>query len=295
MHGSLLAVSFGLVATFSWGFADFFGAKVSKKLGGYHSAFLVSVLATVTYGLIFGLLLRKHIVFDWSGIVYAVVAGAIFTIAMTSFYKGLEVGPVSIVSPLGSLYPLVTTLLLVLLFGNHLTLRQETGIVVVVLGILAATGLFKRTRSNRRLSIGPFLGLLAALCWGTNFALLAQSIDRVGWQFATLIQQSVSTLTFLIVLPIVARGGTKLFIIRPSYARNKFLMGAGLLQVVGFLATTIGIGHVGHLAAIVVAVSACYPVITVTLALRHLNEHFEPIPILGALTSVAGIVILSLG
>lgn len=291
---ALQAVAFGLTATISWDFPITALLRSQKKLGGFHSALLVCVFAAVVYDLIFLILLRSHLHFESAAALYAVIAGLSYTAAMASFYKGLEHGPVSIVSPLGSLYPLVTTMLLVIFFGNHLSAMQILGICVVALGVTAASGIFDKVHSGRRLSIGPILGLIAAICWGINFALLARSIDRIGWQSATLIQQSCSAVVFISVLPFIANSGYKI-IPRLHQVRRSFLIGAAILQVIGFLALTVGIGRVGDLASIAVAVSACYPVITVFLALRNLGEKFEPVPIIGALTSVIGIIILSIG
>ena len=142
MHNAaLLAVAFGLTATFSWGFSDFCAAKVSKKLGGFHSALAVCLFASIVYDLIYITLLRSHSHFERTAMLYAIVAGLSYTAAMISFYKGLEYGPVSIVSPLGSLYPLVTTVLLVILFGNHLSAMQILGICIVAIGVTAASGI----------------------------------------------------------------------------------------------------------------------------------------------------------
>jgi len=44
-----------------------------------------------------------------------------------------------------------------------------------------------------------------------------------------------------------------------------------------------------------IAVSACYPAITVALALRHFKESVHWVQLGGAAVSVAGVVLLSIG
>ncbi|MGH7234022.1 MAG: EamA family transporter, partial [Candidatus Saccharimonadales bacterium] len=107
-------------------------------------------------------------------------------------------------------------------------------------------------------------------------------------------QQTCSAAVFILVLPFISKSSYQITSKLRHVSRN-FLFGAAILQVIGFLAITAGIGRVGNLASIAVAVSACYPVITVFLALKNLGEEFDPIPVIGALTSVIGIVILSVG
>src|SRR4051812_14129003 len=113
---ALLAVIFGLVSAVSWGLADFFAAKASKRFGGLATGVMVTVISAVVFDVVYALVFRSHTVFSSIGLGYAIVSGVAFTAANLTFYKGLEYGPVSIVSPLGSMYPLVTTLLLVVFF-----------------------------------------------------------------------------------------------------------------------------------------------------------------------------------
>ena len=46
-------------------------------------------------------------------------------------------------------------------------------------------------------------------------------------------------------------------------------------------------------AVIVTTLSACYPALTIVLALRHLDEEVETIPLVGAFVAIIGVVTLS--
>ncbi len=292
--GAFQAVSFGLVASISWGLSDFLGARAAKKFGGVSTAFFVNAVSAVLYGLLYVICMRGHTQVVASAVIYALAAGIAYACAMASFFKGLELGPVSIVSPLGSMYPLITVLLLILAFGNTLRLIQGVGILLVIGGAALASGMVGRRRTKDMLGIGPFFGVGAALCWGVTFALLAQAISKIGWQFAMLLQVMSSAVTFLLLLPLIARRES---VWRPSLPQltDISLLGASLLQLVGFLAVSVGIGQTASLAAVVVAVSACYPLITVFLAIKQLHEVIRPIPLAGAVVGIAGIVVLALG
>ncbi len=291
----LAAVLFGLLAVVAWAYTDFFGAKASKRSGGMATAVMITVVAATTFDLVYLVFFREHTVFDATGLGYAALSGLAFTIANLAFYKGLEYGPVSIVSPLGAIYPLVTALCLVLLFGHSLSLYQGVGVGVVTIGIVAASGMFERVKNGRRLSKGPLLGLVAALFWGLAWALIAQAVERIGWQLTSAVELSLSAIAFLPFLPLLNRVEPGMVRRLLPSLRSVVLVGSGILMEVGFLAVSIGIDLVPDLATAIVVISSCYPVIVVFLALRHLGEKFDPIPIAGAFVALAGVVVMLLG
>jgi drug/metabolite transporter (DMT)-like permease len=57
----------------------------------------------------------------------------------------------------------------------------------------------------------------------------------------------------------------------------------------------LGLANESASGAIVTALSGCYPVLTVFLALRHFKEEFKLIPLAGGLVSVVGAIMISVG
>lgn len=291
---ALTAVIFGLLAAVSWGFADFLAAKASKRFGGLATAVMVTVISALVFDLVYLVFFHEHTVFDGAGLAFALASGLAFTVANLAFYKGLEYGPVSIVSPLGSMYPLITTLLLVLFFGGVLSGRQAVGVGVVMLGIMAASGLFDRVK-GRRLSRGPLLGVAGALFWGLAWTFIAEAVTRIGWQWTAVIELTFSALLFLPMLPLLARAEKDIQKKLLPSLKDVFMVSAGVLMMMGFLSLSIGLDMVPDLASTAVVISACYPIITVFLALRHLKEKPQLVPLAGGFVGIAGVVILSLG
>lgn len=292
---ALTAIIFGLIAAVSWGVADFLAAKASKRFGGLTTGVAVTIISALVFDLVYLLFFNDHTLWHAAGVGFALASGVAFTVANLSFYKGLEYGPVSIVSPLGSLYPLITTIALVGFFGAVLSGRQMVGIFVVMLGVLAASGLFERAKTGKRLSKGPLLGLCGALFWGLAWTFIARAVIHIDWQFIAAIELTSSALLFLPLISLLKRtepGIAKQLL--PSL-KNLVMLSAGILMMCGFLALSIGLDRVGDLAATAVVISACYPIITVFLALHKLNEKAQVIPLTGAFVGIAGVVILSLG
>ena len=76
---------------------------------------------------------------------------------------------------------------------------------------------------------------------------------------------------------------------------NRYVVIGALMAVATIAVFNMGFTYGKTAGAITIAVSACYPVVTVALALRHFKEEIRLIPLLGAGASVAGIMLLSLG
>jgi len=286
---------FGLVAAVGWGLADYYAAKASKRFGGLACAVMMTVVGAMTFDLVYGLFFRSHSNFELEGVLYAAASGLAFTVANLTFYKGLEYGPVSIVSPLGSLYPLVTALFLAMLFGSRLGIQQGVGIFIVMCGVLAASGLFERVKHGRRMGGGPLLGLAAAFFWGIAWGLIARAVTQIGWQLTAAIELSCSALSFLPLLPLLSRAERGVVKNLLPSLKSKMLIAAGVLTISAFLVLSIGMERFPDLATTAVVISACYPVLTVFLALRRLGERIDPVPFVGALIAIVGIVVLLLG
>jgi drug/metabolite transporter (DMT)-like permease len=185
--------------------------------------------------------------------------------------------------------------LLVLLFGNELSVRRGVGIFVVMCGVVMASGLFERVKSGKRAGRGPLLGLCGALFWGVAWTCIAQAVQHIGWQLTAAVELTLSVLCFVPLLPFLEHTEPNLIKNLLPSTKNAVMVTAGVLMMIGFLALSLGIEHVGDLATTAVVISACYPILTVFLAIRKLNETLDPVPLVGAFVGIAGVVILSLG
>ena len=292
----LAAALYGLSTAVMWGVSDFLAAKASRSAGPIVAAFLVNAIAAVVYIVFFVVYLDTARKFTPSGVAFGALGGVLVMLGAILFFQGLNIGPVSLVSPLSSTYPLVTAALAIVVFGARLTWTQIVGILIVVVGVMGATevvggGSELRARPQR----GPALALAAAIAWGLGYAFLAQAAERIGWQLTSLVQLTFTLLTIAALIPmlrrrekVVARETTKLL-------ASGLIIGAGVIQLGGTVALNIGLTQGAGSGAVVTTISATYPLLTVILALRHFRERVRPIALIGALVAVSGVVILSSG
>lgn len=285
------AALFGLGGAIAWGVADFLGAVASKANDAAHAAAAVQLIGAVLFASAYALLLGAPEHRGASGAVFAAGAGVFIALGLLAFYKGLEAGPVSVVSPVGSAYPLVTTSVAVALFAAQPTGLQVLGVGMIVLGVIACSGIAEARTSGTRLSRGVRFASCTLFLWGVAFALLDEGVDRLGWETSTLIQLAAAATTFLLLLGADRAWWMGL----PTLIRSPYVAGAGVITLAGTLSVNLGLTSLaaGDV-AIVTAVSSCYPALTIVLALRHLGEEVRVISLSGAGLTTVGVVVVSL-
>lgn len=120
---------------------------------------------------------------------FAVGAGVVGPAAMLSFYKALALGPMGVVSPLGSV-GVVVPVAVGLALGERPGPGQFAGIAVAVLGIVLAGGPELRGAPVQRQAV--VLTLLAAFGFGAVMALIAQASTTLTGLFLALFVQRVT-------------------------------------------------------------------------------------------------------
>jgi uncharacterized membrane protein len=295
MDGTTLAILFGMTAAVFWGVSDFFAARASKTIGPMVSAFFVNVIGALAFTLVYVLFLHPPFEVTTRGLVYVLVGDLAISFGAIAFFKCLKEGPVSIVSPLSGSYPLVTTAIALVVFNAHLHAMQVLGIILVVIGVTLASEVIGAKRRIQKIGSGPAWALTTAVGWGIGFALLSQAIGEMGWQVATLIELVFSAITIGALLPFIKGDEDISLKALKKSGKNKFIIAAGLIQVSGALALNLGLANESASGAIVTALSGCYPVLTVFLALSHFKEQVKVLPLAGGFVSIVGAIIISVG
>lgn len=212
-----------------------------------------------------------------------------------AFFKALHIGPVSLVSPLSSAYPFVTTLGVVAFFHTQISLQRICGFIIVMLGVLAASGPFSFKHNEKRGGVGPTWALLTALLWGTGYLALTRALRSMDWQTVSLVQLFLMSVACPVIALSAAARERVFDEATLKLLFNRFALGAGLIQTLGLIAINVGIQGGPDLAPVVTAVSACYPVLAIFLSIIYFRERIKPISLSGAALTIAGIVVLSIG
>ncbi|MEV7129468.1 EamA family transporter [Streptomyces sp. NPDC093260] len=281
---------FALATSLLWGLADFGGGLLTRR----NPALTVVVVSQSIAALVLGAIVVATGGWNEAGprLWFAVAAGLVGPVAMLSFYKALALGPMGVVSPLATL-SVAVPIGVGLVLGERPGLLQVAGIAVAVGGVVLAGGPQLGGAAVQRRTIG--LTLVAALGFGTVFALIAEASTTVTGLFLALFVQRVTN---------VAAGGAALYAsarrggaVLPAggfpWAALPALAFVGLADVAANGTYSVAAQHGPVTVAAVLA--SLYPVVTALAARGFLRERLRAVQAAGAGLALLGTLLLATG
>jgi drug/metabolite transporter (DMT)-like permease len=283
------AAFWGTLSALAWGSADFLARFTGSRLGLLAALFGMmasSALLLLIYALATGL--------PWmapgSDLWRPPAAGLVLAIGTFLLYAGLVRGPVSVVAPLVSSYPLFS-LAIALIEGLRPDPLQWLAVAGVMLGVVAVARFGREADSRAAAQKGGLPATLAmALGSAVTLALgiwFLQGSQPIYGELQSLIVVralgAVATLPFLLLLPRQRRAA--------SWRWWPVVLLQGLLDAGAYV--TLQIGLRGPDAAIAVVVSSAFCVVPVLLARFILRERVSAPQWAGIALVVASVAILS--
>ncbi|MEU6274548.1 DMT family transporter [Streptomyces populi] len=281
---------FALATSLLWGLADFGGGLLTRRAPALTVVVVSQSIAAAVLGVI---VLATG---GWSAagpqLWFAVAAGLVGPVALLSFYKALALGPMGVVSPLGSL-AVAVPIGVGLFLGERPGLVQIAGITVAVAGVVLAGGPQLRGAPVQRQAI--LLTLVAAAGFGTVFVLIAEASSSVtGLFLALFVQRVTNVVTGGAALALsVRRGGRALPEGGFPWASLPALAFVGLADVAANGTYSVAAQHGPVTVAAVLA--SLYPVVTALAARGVLKERLRAVQATGAALALAGTVLLATG
>ncbi|MFD4867684.1 EamA family transporter [Streptomyces sp. NPDC058412] len=282
---------FALATAVLWGLADFGGGLLTRRI----PALTVVVVSQIVAVLVLGAVVLGTGAWREAGpqLWFAVGAGLVGPVAMLSFYKALALGPMGVVSPLGSL-GVVVPVTAGLVLGERPGLGQFAGIAVAVVGIVLAGGPELRGAPVQRQAV--VLTLVAAFGFGAVMALIAEASTTLTGLFLALFVQRVTNVTVGgAALWAQSRRGVPAL---PAGTGPRILW--GMLPALAFVGLAdVAANGTYSLAAqsgpvtLAAVLSSLYPVVTALAAFAVLKERLRGIQAAGAGLALAGTVLLA--
>ncbi|WP_141203832.1 DMT family transporter [Streptomyces griseorubiginosus] len=281
---------FALATSLLWGLADFGGGVLTRRL----PALTVVVVSQAVAAAVLGAIVVATGGWGEAGprLWFALAAGMAGPVALICFYKALALGPMGVVSPLGTL-GVAVPVGVGLLLGERPGPLQAAGIAVAVTGVVLAGGPQLRGAPVQRRAI--VLSLVAALGFGTVFALIAEASATVtGLFLALFVQRVVSVAVGGAALYVSVRRGT------PALPDTGFpwrslpaLAFVGLADVAANGTYAVAAQHGPVTVAAVLA--SLYPVVTALAARGFLRERLRTLQATGAGLALVGTLLLATG
>ncbi len=279
----MVAVALGLAASVSWGIADFLGGLKARSID------LLAVLAVSQAVALVVLALATAIRFEGppggETFAYAAVAGTGGLVGLAAFYRGLAVGAMAVVAPIGGLAAALPVVVGIAT-GERPGALQLAGIVLALAGVALASREQDGDGEGPRVAAGVGLALLAALGFGTF--LLAMDTAGDGDVLWALLAARCTTVATLAVAVAVAR---------PRLGEARAHLGA--LVAIGLLDMgangLYAVAATEGLVSLVAVLASLYPVVTILLARVVLAERVSRPQQLGVLLVLAGVAGIAAG
>lgn len=293
--GLLIAVVAGLGGMFGWGFADFFAKITIDRIGAVASLVWAHIFGTLILTLFVlgkGLFLKQEVLVpnnftDWG---LLLMFGVVQAIIYLLVYQGFGKGQLAVLNPVFASYAGMAALISIFIFGEVLSTQLIVALAVMFSGILLINLDIQALRSRRIQLLSPGFAEVgvAALLAGAWIPLWGKFVsDKDGLSYA-LFMYAFMTLTAYVV--------SKLQRIRLARVESnlwKFLVLIGLGEIVAYVSISLGFGASSH-ASIVALLSGSFSLPAIVLAHVFLKERLAEVQILGAITLIAGIALVSL-
>ena len=185
--GILLATGVAIL----WGSADVCATLGARRLGTMTTTFISLLVSVITLTL-FGAIAFRQLALTSQMLALSIplglLTGLMAALGYATFYRGLELGPIAIVSPLAAADGAIAAVLAILLLHESVSAWQVGTLLVIFFGIiLASTNLEEllrllRPSGDRPLARGGIRwGIIAALAFGVMLFGIGAASQRWGW------------------------------------------------------------------------------------------------------------------
>lgn len=266
-----------LGASLAWGVADFAGPLVGRTLGA------LPVLLWAQVGGVLAIALAVAVRADGprgAGVLFAVAAGVCGTAGLYAYYRGMQIGAMSVIAPIAGVSAVIPVGFGVAT-GDSPSAWQIAGIVAALVGVGLAS--VEHREGARRLATGVGLALLGALGFGLYFPWM-HAAGKVDFWWASLIFR---TTALLVVAGAVAVARTDVRL-RPRYLLFAAVVGVGDTLGNVFFAASSARG----LVSLTSVLASLYPIVTVLLAAAVLRERVAPLQRAGIVLTLAGVILI---
>lgn len=284
----MIAITLALLASLTWGSADFLGGISSRMIHPLRVMVWAQLCGLTATLMVLAVLLERP---TTSWVINGVVAGICGAVGIAAFYEALRTAPMSLVAPITA-SSVAVPVIVSFAMGEVPTGVSIAGMIVVLIGIVAIS--LDRTATSSidslsRRALG--LSLVAALGFGGALTLLAHAGGggSVGQAMWATVGMRIGSIAF--VWTFARARSTPLA--PPPRRAMRAIVGVGLFEVVANTCYAVGTS-IGNL-AVVAVLSSLYPAVVVLLAMVFLHERMVRHQWAGVVAAMAGVAMIAAG
>ena len=292
----------GLAAAVSWGTLDVFSALASRRIG---SLKVTTGLQLVGATLVLLLAFAAGATFptDPFVVVGGILVGLTGAGAYLTYFTGLRIGPIAVVSGVVAAYGGLTVVLAVLFRGESLTFLQAAGATSATVGVILTGVAFDGgLRATRFASPGVGFAIVALVLFSVMSIGSDIVIDHAGWLEVLTVSRTANAVLSLAILGVLIsafRGPAGPLLVGDPGADRRLgrrviglVLLAVLLDVIGLIAFMYGLEHAPTW--LVGLASSFGPAITIIVAVAFLGERLRPVQWVGLGFVLVGLVVIGL-
>ena len=286
MNTAILSILSGIAGMFGWGIYDFLGGVYTKQIGPFKSFFwsqLAGFISVLLLLFVFPISPNVPLLV----IILLPIAAILYSAGYLFFFKGFEIGNVSIVAATMNLWAVFTMLFAFLFMGQRLSTIQFIGVLIIISGVTLASLNWSDLRNQGfQLSSGVKEAVLGAIFFGVFWNISEVISEEIGWLLTTLFVK-LGIILFLLLFSLLSKRELD---IRKAALKTKYmvlLMGiieAGAVAIVNYGLT---IGD----AILITPISSALSIVTIALAIIFLKDKVTKLQGFGIITAIAGIVV----
>ena len=286
MSTAILSILSGIGGMFGWGIYDFIGGVYAKQIGPLKSFFwsqLAGLISALLLIFVFSISLNLPILVT----ILLPIAAIFYSTGYLFFFKGFEIGNVSIVAATMNLWAVFTMLFAFIFMGQRLSTIQSLGVLMIISGVSLASLNWSNIRNQRfQLSSGVKETVLGAFFFGVFWNISEVISEEIGWLLTTLFVK-FGIILFLLLFSFLTKRELDL---TKATTKTKCMVGlmgiieAGAVAIVNYGLT---IGD----AILIMPIASALSIVTITLAIIFLKDKVTKLQGLGIITAIAGIIV----
>jgi uncharacterized membrane protein len=290
----------GLGAAISWGTLDLFSALASRRIGSLRVTTGMQLVGAVVVW-IAAIATGTPLSDDPFVLAGGALVGLLGAGAYLTYFTGLRIGPIAVVSGMVAAYGGLTVVLAVIIRGEMLTPLQAIGAATATVGVVLTGVAFDHGwRNTRFASPGVVFAVVALILFATMTITSDIVIDRAPWLEVVVVSRTANAVLSVIVLilamtvfrrlaaPMIegveGDGGAG----RADARVIGFVVLSGVLDVVGLASFAYGLEHAQTW--LVGLASSFGPAVTIVAAVALLGERLRPIQWVGLGGILAGMI-----
>jgi drug/metabolite transporter (DMT)-like permease len=293
----------GLAAALCWGTLDLFSALASRRIGSLQVTTGMQVIGAILIALV-AIATGTQIPTDPFVLIGGALVGLAGAGAYLTYFTGLRIGPIAVVSGMVAAYGGLTVVLAVVFRGETLTTVQALGAAAATVGVVLTGISFDHGWRGRFASPGVAFAVVALVLFATMSIGSDIVIDRAPWLQVLLVARlsnaTLSVLVLIVASTLLRQRASVLIEGSDGIAGGRRAGGrvagavvlSGVLDIVGLMAFAYGLE--GAPTWLVGLASSFGPAVTIVAAVALLGERLRPIQWLGLGGILVGMIAIAL-